>query len=404
MPKIISKRKLSDVVKRAKDRLASNAGIRNFDGDSVSEAMLSSVLAEINEIRADYAAVARSYSVTEASFDQLKEMGLKLGVIYKTATKSKVDRFDSNLKIYVSSGTFGDLNNDEDIEVAAGALFSTTPNENNRSAVKSYRLTESVVLPAAGNTVYVSAESVDVGTKFNIGSGMIVSHNISQFPTLKVTNRFPIATARDNQSIENYRYEISKQGEILSRYNQSAISVSALGISGVEETKIIPGYYGIGTTALIVMGPDFVTSDSLLDLVRGAVSSQRAPSQELFVLAPVEWNFVFDVTVKPKRKLSSSDKQSLEFQMSRLIKKYFSEEVRIGGIVDLGNMTRKIQKATGQIVTFSDVSEAATFRATLIKTIRDESYPIQENVRSSVIRLDEDAVAKLQSLTVRYSE
>lgn len=200
-----------------------------------------------------------------------------LGDIYAVPRISSQDASspssDSNFEFFVQSGTFGDINNGNNIVVPAGTRIFT---DSASGAI--YTSDVQITLPAAASAISFSASSLRIGSAGNAPSGIFTRHNFtnyaqSSFGTLLVTNNFGIIAGRDAEDDESYRFRIRLKLQSTGGAGEVDIRAVVLQIPGIQDIVFKPL---AGTYLVYVYGISPSVPPSLLRLVQVAIDSKTA--------------------------------------------------------------------------------------------------------------------------------
>lgn len=242
---------------------------------------------------------------TGSSLDLLGDI---FGVTRLGQTNSIVLPDDNNFEFYVRVGTFGSINNGQDIVVPTGVVVtSSAPNG------PTFTLTQSVTLPASGTSIFFAASSSLPGSAGNVTSGVIDQSNFvnyaqSQFGTLLVTNNFGVIGGQDAESDNDYRYRINLKITSRAGANQAALQFAILQIPGVQNIVFEPK---AGTFIAYVYGISPQVPTSLLGLVQTAINTTAAFPLTGLAVAPNLVGFSLETSITFIAGVSSGDRQSI---------------------------------------------------------------------------------------------
>lgn len=266
--------------------------------------------------------IAQSF-LNGASGKYLDFLGAMMNVPRLGETKAQVGSEELNVRFYVETGLFGDINGGASILVPAGTIISTGAN----STGTQYRLPIAVILAADRNSVYVPAEAVTSGEVANVGTNTLRYHNFNNYvdsvnDSLKVGNNAEIVTGHNVETDTNYRFRISNQVLLGEAANATAIRLAALAVPGVAEVVVIPQARGIGSFDLLVQSVTAKVPTSLVSAVQQAVDQKTAMGESGLVKPPVDLGLSVIGTLKARRTLSAAEEANLVSAVTQNITNY----------------------------------------------------------------------------------
>jgi uncharacterized phage protein gp47/JayE len=311
--------------------------------------MSDAVVDEFVSVRQDYIAAFKAGHLSSAAGNDLSKVAESYGVTRGRATRATVSAAHNNLTFYTSSGTFGDLNSAADINVPAGTIVASLPNGNELGATVRYKLTASAVLSAGRSSTSVSAIALDVGTGSNVGTNILTTHDFTNYTdysnrTLKITNFYPIVNARDEDSDSLLKYKAANYYSTRQQINEAAYKLEALDVPGVIDSRVIPGYFGIGTAALVVLGAENRVDDSILGMCTARLSAMQAPGLDTIAIPAVKVTFDLVIDATSSKTILETQRQRIENQVRLAIRDYF-RFASIGGFLDFTLLESKIKQS-----------------------------------------------------------
>jgi len=123
-----------------------------------------------------------------------------------------------NFMFYVATGTFGDINNANDIRIPSGTTVQTVPYDGTvitpgieSQPVIQYNTTADVVCLAGQSFVYAPVRAVIEGLGSDVPRNVLNQHSFTNYTLndlskLKCTNRYAISNGEDRESDSSYRY------------------------------------------------------------------------------------------------------------------------------------------------------------------------------------------------------
>ena len=181
---------------------------------------------------------------------------------------------DNSFQFYVKRGTFGSINNGQDITIPAGTQIFTAAGLAGQVVV-----TASTTTCVASQTVAVaSILSQQSGAAGNAAQGVFQSHSFKAYAdylygSLLVTNNYGLIGGRDAESDADYRFRISLALQSRSGATQSDLLAAGLEVPGIQELSFVRQ---AGTFICYVYGISPVVPPSLLAMVQTQLDSGAA--------------------------------------------------------------------------------------------------------------------------------
>jgi hypothetical protein len=181
---------------------------------------------------------------------------------------------DGNFEFYVSRGTFGSINNGQDIIVPAGTQIYTTQGLTGPVVLT----TSPTVCPSANTRATFSVVSLQTGSGGNTAASVFTNTNFIaytdyQYGSLLVTNNYGLSGGRDAEEDDDYRYRISLWLQSNGGAAQSDIRLAVLAIPGVANVTFETQ---AGTYLCYIYGTSPQLSTSLLKLVQTQLDATTA--------------------------------------------------------------------------------------------------------------------------------
>lgn len=384
-----------EYLKAFQNKVRQRTNLNLFDADSKVQALIDAFSDQLYQARQESLTLYSARQLSQATGDALDQLGLQKGVPRLNELFAEVLNTEQNLAFYVESGTFGDLNTGSDFTLPVGTIVRTEPNQNDLGKQISYKLTQALTCNAAENITYASIQAVASGRESNVGASTIISHDytaISGYQNLKVINFYSILNGRDKESDTQYRYRISQYYGTLATTNQTKAQLSALTIPGVLDTRIIEGYYGIGTVGVVVLGPEQETTQNILRAVQNRLDSISSTGVRAYAVPASR--VVFDLTLKlnPNRTLTDTELINLKSLITRLSRTYFNSK-NLGATINLDELAIHIKKNTAGALSIREQTRkifTKTYIRRSLSTIRHSEREILE-ATSYILEPDEYA-------------
>lgn len=386
------------------DRLRNKTNINLFEKDSKTQAIIDVFAEQLLNDRREVINAQASQQISQATDEALEKIGSSIGLPILLETYAKVSKHELSLAFYVEQGTFGDLNNGSDFTIPKGTLVKSTALQNDLGKVISYSLTEDCICYAEDTITYASAKAEASGSDFNVGSSVLRTHNFTGYASktgLLVLNFYPILNGRKRESNDQYRYRISQFYSTTATNNEMKAKLLALSVPGVVDTKIIPGHFGIGTVALVVLGTEYQTNDKLLNAVQQTVNNFALPGVKTIVTAAVNCLVDIEVTVKATRALSSTDQLRIKNTLKRITVNYLRSK-GLGGTFSLSELGKIWSRSTNGVLQFSNVSTDIFDHIYVRRGYVNASTTERDTVAGVYYTLESDEFADLGTLTINF--
>lgn len=404
MPTSPSIKNSSKLLKEFQSKLAASTGITNFDSDSKSAALISSLAKELVDIRNETVSAFESTQITSARKADAISIGETRGVPYRAALPSSVSEGELNLAFYVESGTFGGINGGNNISVPQGTeIFSSSLN-NELGTEIIFKTDRDYVLSAADSLAYISATCNTAGTVGNLGQGTIRSHRFSNYVgsganSLKVVNFYSILNGRNDELLEQYKFRVLQKYNTLHQNSLTKILLAGLEIPGVIDIKSIPGYFGIGTVGVIVYGAEYQSNPVLIEEVQLKLDSFKHPAGKMIAVSGVQTDFDLSLNISTTKVLSREETNRLRVTLRRIILNYF-RNLGLGGVFSKINLSLEI---TNTLPNLLIVQNDSIFTSVLIRNgFSNANKSEQEELIEDSYYLEQDNYAELGTLNVEF--
>jgi uncharacterized phage protein gp47/JayE len=343
-----------ELIKDWRARIGSRTGITNFSSDSSMRSLMDVLAKEVSSLRESQINSFYSGQLSRARGADLDKIGQDMNLPRLQSTFASSNAREQNGAFYVDSGTFGDLNAAADIVIPAGATVYSDERQNELGARIEYVTTSQVTLPAGDAVGYVSTKAAGAGQNFNVGAGVLRNHDFADYALasaggLKFTNFFAILNARSQEDDTSYRFRLTKYYDKLVSRNDTKVLVNALQIPGVINLKMIPGYYGIGTTGVVVLGADYESSDSLVSSVQTQLNSLSIPGLNLVAVSATKVTVDLELLIGTTRNLTTAGQRQFEVEIRRVVKE-FLRNIQIGGSLDLSELEVVLKEKTNSAI------------------------------------------------------
>jgi uncharacterized phage protein gp47/JayE len=392
MARIVNLNKESEIEPSISGEIKSRLGDIYGGQDSVVNILSEAVAKEIIALRRENEFVFSQNQLSNAGGENLDRLAFEHYKLNRRApSKGRVFAGEKNLHFYVETGDFGDINSGQDIQLPAGTIVSVDGNSFADSSV-SYKLLYDYTLSATDSFAYCSAEALNPGTYSNTASETLVYHNFTNYSdalndSLKVTNKYPIVNGDEAETDESLRFRAVNYMQSYANMNSEMIRLQALTVPGVEEINIIPSYYGIGTTGVVVFGSGRENNINMIDLVRDRLREVNMLGRNIVVSQGIKVYLDMTIRVNIREGLSNLEKSDLKADIKNIV---FSEFklAEISKKIDLLKISRSIQRSRGNKVILgfgtgnsNNIFESVFLRKTDIDSIfPEEKTEVKENI------------------------
>lgn len=396
------------VLRNTRDRIRQRTNITNFSATSKARALMDALIEENLQLRQQTIDAFQNMQLSNATGDDLVEFGRTRGVPFLGQTFSTVEPEEQNVAFYVEAGTFGDINGAASISIPQGTKIWSSPNNNELGSTVDYEVVRTVSLAAGESLAYVAVRATTSGASTNVGPGTLRHHDFTNYvdsatAPLKVVNFYAIMNGRNREREQSHRSRIALHYNRLHQNSDTRLHLTAIEVPGVLNTSIVPGYYGIGTVGVLVLGADAQATPSLVERVQVRLNRFQAPGLRIIASAASQVQFDVELEVKTSRNLLQGERARLEAQIRRSMLNYF-RSVGIGGTVRYNELARQIQTQTRGLVrlgatgTERSLFKKVYFRMGFSNGILSE----REEVLDSTMAMPADTYPDLGTLTIEW--
>lgn len=305
--------------------LAQNTNLTRLSPGGFARSILESVNKRVSDAYQVFDLnLARAF-VSAAPGQYLELIGALLAVTRGVSSSASVDSDSQVLKLYVQSGTFGDINGGNNIFIPQGTIIST---EEDNEGIQ-YRTTQEFTLLPNQNAAWISAEAVIPGEDSNVGDRTLVYHSFVDYvdsdnESLLVANVFPIANGVNRESDDNFRFRIVNRVLEAEAANLTAIRLAILTTPGVADVVLIPRYKGVGTFGAIIKSTLPIVAQSLIDNVTANVAVVQAYGDIAYIKGPKETGVTLKTTIHYSQRLPEEDLEIIEDTLESTITEYIN--------------------------------------------------------------------------------
>lgn len=323
-------------------------------------------------------AVNNSFLPTASGF-YLDLFGETFGISRQLQTVAKVTASDRNLKVYVNSGTLAAV-----LPHPTDATLGRVPAGNWVETADGIRFTidANYDFPAAATEVYVGATTSLKGTDNNVGVGELTTHSLGGALT---TNLYPISTAQDVESDDDYRFRISRWVRTAAGKNEVAVRLAVLSAPDVAGMIKEPYFAGAGSFRITVIPTrNRVPVESLAQIHRNLAA---VVSEGTFYLIEPPRYLPIAVTIRliagDGRSISASDRDRVRAAVLRYL-----GDIRPGESLVINRLRSVALNASSNVadIRVQGVSINGRPRALVNHRLRrDEIFVPDENVEDAIL-------------------
>jgi uncharacterized phage protein gp47/JayE len=323
MARIIATANESTLKANLESRIKTRLGEVSTTRDSTTNILSSSIGDELVSLRRELGLIYNDLQLSNASGVALDRIAFNMyGLNRKPATFAFSPTRERNVHFYTTEGIFGYLNNGNSILIPAGTIISNETTRSTNSIV--YQLTEDLVLNAEDRIAYCDVQATNVGSSYNVDSDSLIYHNFTNYAgatnnSLKVTNTFPIVNGSETESDDSLRFRVTNYLQAQTNLNIDAVTLKALSLPGVLDVEVIPSYYGIGTTGVVLFGSGREASKNLTTLMERRLSELTIPGQQIIVSEGIRVYFDFDIRVYIKQGINEIEKSRARDNVRRAV-------------------------------------------------------------------------------------
>lgn len=244
-----------------------------------------------------------------------------LGLPRAPAVRASAAAAGKIVRFYVETGTFGDINTDQDIFIPGGTLLSTGAGATGTV----YRVTIGTYLERSLSEVYIAAEASFDGDSQNLGTGTLVFHNFTNYTSaegLLVDNPGLIDNGSSIENDTNYRFRLSNQVLASERANLTSIRLAVLTVPGVSDMLLRPYARGIGSFDILIQAVIPNTPQPLIDACQQAVEVVQSHGISGVVKAPLLTGLTFQISVTWRADVTQEARDQIRASIQAALQDY----------------------------------------------------------------------------------
>ena len=311
MARLINVESGVDIKKNIENRLKNSLGYAYSGEDSMVNIISDIVGEELNLLNIQNNELFLQNQISNAVGENIDRLAFNMyGINRIPGQYASSTDLEKNVYFYTEKNSFGEVNAGESIIIPAGTYIGSQYDLEN-SKIR-YVVTKDVTLEEYSNIAFVSVRAENIGSEFNADTSTLVFHDFEGYAdsinrSLLVENRFPIINGSDEESDNNFKYRISTYLEAVSNKNYDLLSLRLLEIPGVYDFEIIPSYYGIGTTGIVLFGAGREISSKMLGLAETKIAELRSMGENIYISEGIDVFLDFDIRFYYKKGMLQED-------------------------------------------------------------------------------------------------
>ncbi len=314
-----------------RDALKTNLQIANLRNDSIVNVMANAVGQELNKVSVAMKDVYERNNYLSAKGSDLDAIAYNLfGMRRNPAIYASSNETDYNIVIYLSPYSnytnFQLANGNKSITIPKGTILTDSISTTGELGRIQYSLDKDYILTNQSK-IYVSATAITYGNTQNINKNVIKRINFTNYEdsfnnSIIAGNVHPILSGRDFESDESFRKRIQMFLTSKTSNNFNDIQLNGMNIPGVITTEIIPGYYGIGTTGVIIFGPNRLATDKEVTALQEQIDNKFSNISKIKVSKGFFVNLDLEININIKGNISDTDQLSIRRELKNIVNNY----------------------------------------------------------------------------------
>ena len=303
-------------------------------GDSNTRILANLVSSELFLLNNETRNFIEKLSYQNATGEDLNSLGFEYyGIQRVPGNRANTRVGERNFFFHTLNGeTFGSINNGNNIFLPKGTKVSNFPNISTGNEIV-YVTKEDYTLARNSYFQYCEIEAEEVGEAYNVGREILINHDFRNYAdsasgTLGCKNLYPVINGTSTESDDSLRYRIANYISSQRNLNQESVNLASLEVPGVIQVRIIPGYFGLGTTGVVVFGPEKATHYDSLNVIQRRIASSTGEESRVFAVEGIYVNLDLTLELVKTSNLSFEDeesiKQSLTQELTQMIRESYN--------------------------------------------------------------------------------
>ena len=322
-------------------------GITNTSPGAKARAFTDAVGDQIGQSESNsYTAIAQTL-LPYATKSNLDYFGQMFGIPRIQASDVSSSSLDNNFEFYVARGTFGTINNGQDIVVPANTQIYTSQGTSGQVVLT----TTEVTCSASQSSVPFSVTNLQSASSGNAASGVFTSSNFtnyadSAYGSLLVTNNYGLIGGRDAEEDDDYRYRINLWIQSRGGASESDLRLAVLVLPGIQDLTFVRQ---AGTFLCYIYGISPVIPPSLISLVQGTLDGLTSYPIFGTAVSPALVGISFSTTLTFVSSATSSDQQNAIANAMSAAQSYIND-LSVGQEFVINTLADKIQNSDSKIL------------------------------------------------------
>lgn len=396
-----------------KDSLKSKLNIGTLRNDSMVNVIGASIGQEMTRLSLDVQSMYDRNNYLTATGSNLDNIAFNLyGMQRLPFTYARTKEADFNTVIMLSPfsnyTSFMAANNNQPIVIPQGTVL--TNNISSDEVLGSVQfVTDREYILSNGSRQYVGTIAITSGASQNIDKGVIKYLNFTNYAdsfnrTLIAANALPIINGRNPETDEEFRRRIQlfMRSKQTNSYND--INLTSIAVPGIVTSEIIPGYYGVGTTGVVIFGPNRLATDKEVNDLQNQIDSKYIGMNRIYVSKGFFVLLDLEVRITTRIEISEIDKNAIRSEMRNIVNSYLmkntnSREVNLDSIQT--EIMRIFRNKNGIEIQMKDRS---IFSKKFIRktTERNSINTVGLEIPSNVILVQRDERVLINSIEINF--
>jgi uncharacterized phage protein gp47/JayE len=396
-----------------KENLKTKLNISNLRNDSMVNVIGSSIGQEITRLSLDVETMYNQNNYLNAKGADLDRIAFNLyGMQRLSSTYSRTREADFNTLIMLSPfsnyNSFMAANNNQPITIPKGTIL--TDNISSDGVLGSVQfVTDKDYILSNGSKQYVGTIAITSGSSQNIDKGVIKYINFTNYTdsfnrTLIAGNALPIINGRNPETDDEFRRRIQLFMRSKQAGNYNDITLTSIAVPGVITSEIIPGYYGVGTTGVVIFGPNRLATDKEVDDLQNQINSKYMGMNKIYVSKGFFVLLDLEIRISTRIEVSEVDKNAIKSEIKNIVNSYLmrnenNREVNLNSIET--DITRIFRNRNGIEIQMKDNS---IFSKKYIRktTERNASNTVGLEVPSNIIAVQRDERIIINNVDINF--